>query len=72
MSNWWKSKTAKDRWEILRMTHWAYGNSERSRGGVRETKLQCRNKYSGKTKEFILYGEYYFEDFPNGTYSGKG
>lgn len=66
--NWWKSKTAKDRWTILRLTHWAYGNSERSRGGVRETKLQCRNKYSGKVRLFTLYGEYYIEDFPNRIY----
>lgn len=68
MKNWMNSKFAKDRWTVLRVSHWAYGG----RAGTRETKVNVQNKYSLKLATFSLDGEFFLADFPDGIYRGRG
>lgn len=65
MKKWLKGKFRKDRWMILRITHWTYGGRE----GIRESKIHCKNRYTGKLAVFTLYGEFYVNDFPNETFT---
>lgn len=60
MSNWWKSKTAPDRWKVVRITHIIEDYHYRE---ILSTEIQVQNTYSGRIRTFDRLGKWVYSDF---------
>lgn len=65
MSQWLKSKFAKDRWEITRISWMGRQGGD---GTVLWTYLYMKNRYSPKLRRVDLRGEWFLTDFPGNIY----
>lgn len=64
-----KAWFAKDRWQIIRISHWRHKSD--LNGSARISELHIRNRYNGKVKTVELDGHWEGADFPGLIYRGQ-
>ena len=65
---WLKSKTAKDRWRVIRLV-WI-GRKGEGMASVFETDIYLSNRYSRKLRRVTWDGEWKLSDFPGNIFRG--